>query len=198
MSDGTGVLAGMGLVILGYLLGQDGKPTAVLVRPVAEPGTQPVAVPLAPNGPAFGLTEVVPEAREYLALEPIAEGLVERMQPYGTSTTYWLDTLLNAWLAAKVLLIVTSTCNQALTVQVVGHETNAPGDSVGLMNIGGTYSLPAGGRLGFGIDLETDWYPYLGVTIASGGTPPTTGSVVVYAYGQRWVRRIPTAEGRIV
>ena len=176
-------------VVLGWLLGQDGRPTRIAV--IAPPGER------VPSLEEVGLislggerpTQLLSPRMEQFALEPIDENLNKDMRPRTASTTYYCERLLNAWVATKVLLILQSTCDQALTIQVVGHQGNNPADVNGLVNIGGTQNLAASGKLGLGIDLATDWYPYLGVTVAAGATPPTSGNVVVTAYGQRWVKR---------
>jgi len=168
-------------ILVGYWLDKDGRRLMVVCPPGQTPPAdiQPISY-LPPSGP------LPPRVQEAYILEPISARLVE-VAPYGISTTYYMEHLLDARLAAKVLLVVDNGCGTTLTVQVVGHTQDTPTESGGLVNIGGTQTIAAdGGRLGFGIDLTTDWYPYLGVTILSPSTPPTTGLVTVWAYGQRW------------
>ena len=182
-------LVGAGVLLaIGYLVGKDG-------------GRQLVVVPCSPDGRQAQLPNLTPARLEDgpprrgagLDLETAIERLTqEGIRPYGTSTTYYLDALLDARRADKVVLYVDSTCDQALTVQVVGSMANDPSTPTALVNIEASQTLAAGSsaasRLSLGIDLEINWHFFLGVTIASGGTPPTTCRVTVMAAIRRWVK----------
>ena len=127
-----------------------------------------------------------PGVREAFVLEPINELLAE-ITPYGISTTYYCSKLLDAKLANKVVIVLTNTTADILTIQMVGHTVDSPSEVGGLVTIGGTQTLPATNLpLALGLNLEQDWMPYLGVTVLSDASPPTTGRVVVRAVGQRW------------
>lgn len=170
-------------VLIGYVLDREGRRMMV----VCPPGERPPAgfTPL-PTGFDPSPLPLPPSLNEAWVLEPI-DDLLGNIAPYANSTTFYLDKLLDARLAAKVLLVITNSTGDAMTIQVVGHTRNTPNDVNGLFNIGGTQSLPAtGGGLAFGIDLTTDWYPYLGVTVLTDASAPTTGRVTVQAFGQRW------------
>ena len=187
--EGAALITG---VLLGYLVGRDGKVSEVaVVAPRRRDGRQLSVEELGLvriGGPAFPTAALIPKI-ETMALEAIDESLAKNMQPYAASTAYYCEKLVDARLAVRILLVLLSTCNAALTVQVVGHDFNSPRDVNGLVNIGSGQSLAANSKLGLGIDLSTDWYPFLGVTVTSSGVPPTSGSVVVAAYGQRWVQK---------
>ena len=172
--------------IMGLVVKRDGQePIIVPVKVSGEGGAEiPIPLPVTIVGGQPGLLPVG------YVLESIADILARDMPCRAATTTYYVDNLMDARLAQKVLLILVNTGNQAVTVQVVGHSGNSPSDVNGLVNLGSTYSLAAnGGKLGFGISLETSWYPWLGVTVLTGASPLTAGTVQVMAYGQRWVKK---------
>lgn len=174
---------------LGYLIGQDGRPSpAMVVCPPQADGRVPSfeELGLSPLGLAAGV-----ERRESGVLVPINEVLHHDMQPYVNSGVFYLERLLDAQLARLVTFVLSSTCNQALTVQGVSHVSDSPNDANGLMNVGTTRNLPAtNGRIAIQFWLEKTWLPYLGVTVTAGATAPTTGRVVIQAFGQRWVKSV--------
>lgn len=185
-------LVGAGVLLaIGYLVGKDGGRQLVVV-PCSPDGRQAQL----PNLTEARLEEGLPRPPRRGAgwdLETAIERLTqEGIRPYGTSTTYYLDALFDARRADKVVFYVDSTCDQALTVQVVGSMANGPSTPTALVNIEASQTLAAGSsaasRLSLGIDLEINWHFFLGVTIASGGTPPTTGRVTVMAAIRRWVK----------
>lgn len=181
-------------LLIGYVLDQQGRRMMVVCPPGESPpaGFTPISSPLIP-------VQGVPlpaRVQDAWVLQPIDE-LLAQIAPFAATTTYYLDTLLDSRLSAKVLLVVTDSTGVATTVQVVGHTQDNPSDVNGLVNIGSTQTLSANSKLGLGIDLTTDWYPYLGVTVLSGAAPATTGRVVVRAYGQRWMNLASQAAFRV-
>lgn len=170
--------------LIGYVLDREGRRMMVVCPPGERPpdGFTPIGAPISSGPLPAGV-------REAFVLESIDE-LLGQISPYSNDTTYYCDKLLDARLANRVLLRLTNTTGDAMTVQVVGHTSDNPSDAQGLVNIGGTQSLAAttgaGNPLSFGIDLATDWYPFLGVTVLSDASAPSTGRVIVRAYGQRW------------
>ncbi|GEM_PF-4915750 len=123
------------------------------------------------------------------ALEIIDETLLEAQgQLTGgvVSFTYPMRSLVDVRLALRLLFLVRSSLNQAVTMQVIGNEGNQPGGQG--INIGSTTSMAANGsRAGFAVNLDDAPYPWIGMTAATGGTAPTTGSLSVRAYGLKWV-----------
>ena len=116
------------------------------------------------------------------------------IQPYVASTTYPVDHLMDVKGAFLDLIVVDSSCNAVLTIQTIGHTIDSPGDTNGRVNLGGAQSMADGStttqRLGIAVVRRDYPYPYLGVTVASGGTPPTTGRVQVNGYYERWPRAL--------
>lgn len=108
------------------------------------------------------------------------------------NTTYYCRTMVDTRTADKLTLIVTSTLNQSVTVQVVGHPVaNQPSDALNLVNVGASQSIGAGNttqqRATFGVDLATAFFSYFAVTVATGATAPTSGNLQVYALVRRVV-----------
>lgn len=175
-------------VLLGWIMGRDGKPTQLMiVCPEGNRTPEEInTLPLSPTGPLS-----IPTSPVRFGLEPIEEVLTRDLRPRGTSTTYGLDKMVNARLAENLTLIITSTLDQAITAQLVGHVGDSPNDLNSLVNIGSTVSITAGNSAmqiaGISLNLRTDWYPYIGLTIIT-ATAPTTGQVQVYAYGRRWLK----------
>jgi len=176
-------------LLVGYLLGKDGKPTQAMVICPPGPNGRPVSpdalglcpVP-SPSSSSPGL--MVPPQEQ---IEDYNEQLGKAIRAFTDSATEYLETLLDARLVTRVLIIVNGSQNQAVTIQAVGHTINSANDANGLQNIGDSITLAASGdRVSFGIYLPTDWFPWLGVTITAGSTAPTSGEVQVSAHGQRW------------
>ena len=169
--------------LLGYLMDKDGRRVMVVYPPGEKPpvGFTPLPAPLLPvSGP------LPAGVREAFVLEPINELLAE-ISPYENSTTYYCSKLLDAKLASKVVIVLLNTTGDALTVQMVGHTVDSPSDINGLINIGGTQTLPSTNLpLALGLNLDSDWMPYLGVTVLTDASAPSAGRVVVRAVGQRW------------
>jgi len=116
--------------------------------------------------------------------------IFDAITPYGTSTTYYPTILADCTEGVEsVLIIVSSTCDQALTVQTMGSLLPAMDISgIGGYSIEASQSLAATSAIGLGVDLASNWYPYMGVSIASGSTPPTAGQLNAWVYTRKWVR----------
>jgi len=172
--------------VLGYIIGRDGRPTPVMAVAPTDAYGRPLTLEelgLSPLGLEAALHQI-PRG----VMTPIAETLHHDMRPRTNNGVEYLQLLLDARLARLLVLQCKSTCNQALTVQMVGHVVNSPGDTNGLVNIGATRNLPASnGNIALNPILEETWMPYMGVTVTAGATAPTSGSVVVQAFGQRWM-----------
>lgn len=176
-------------VLIGYAIGRDGR-RLMVVCPPSPDGRMPTPGELMPVAPAPGAGPVrVVAPAGVVSIAPLDELLLRPFRPPDASTTYYLETLVDARLAVKMLLVISGNVNQALTIQVVGHVGNLPRDANNLVNIGSTFTLASGGDvLAFAINLDERWMPYYGLTIATGGTAPTSGNVQVKAYGQQWVK----------
>lgn len=186
MQLGTGLI----LVTLGYLAGKNGEKIMVCCPATQDGQLAPGALGLeSPNSPASFAGLTIPQT--IMTLERAAERL-GTLLPRSASTTYYLERLADAGLAQKVLFILTSTLNQAVNVQLIGNESNSPTDEAGRLNIGATQSLPAtNGKIGIGVDLTTDWYPWMGVVIQTTASAPTSGQVDIRVVMQRWALNTP-------
>ena len=191
-----GILPGAGLVLLGYLLGSDGKPSRAMVVCPCGPDGQPVER-LDGLFPQISLGQGLlptPPSLIPVALEIEKEDIPfpDLPIPRDANTTYYLSKMVDTLKCMNVVFEITSTLNQAVTVQVVGHSGNSPDDAIGLVNIEAGQTLNAGSsamtKLGLGIDLEVNWYPFLGLTIATGAAAPTAGRIGVRALVRRWGR----------
>lgn len=107
------------------------------------------------------------------------------------SRTHFCERLVDARQAVNLVLYVWGSNNQDVTVQVVGYTGPDP-QNPGRVNLGASVTLLAAtGSVpsnveSFGIDLRgTRWYPYLGVVLTTGSTPPTAGTISVRAIGLR-------------
>lgn len=182
--------------LIGFVLDQQGRRVVCVCPPGETP--PPGFMPISPPMPPFTGPGMPPFPGPGMPVFPSPERLVEVgdvsltknfIQPYGASTTYPVERLLDARGAAMILLVVDSSCNQALTIQVIGHVQNAPGDTNGRVPLGGGIAIAAGNttvqRQTITVVRRNYSHPWLGVTIASGATPPTTGSVQVAGYFER-------------
>jgi len=137
-----------------------------------------------PEGQQLGLTLPV-SGIKMLPLKKV----FEKFKPYIANTTYFPveNGLVDCREAVAVLIIVRSTCNQALTIQTIGGQS-PQADSVSAFNIEAAQNLAANSSIGLGVDLATNWYPYMGISIASGAAPPTGGQVDAWALIRKWIR----------
>lgn len=106
----------------------------------------------------------------------------------GASTTYYPETLADCRVGVEnVLVIVRSTCNQALSIQTIG-DLDERATSISALNIESSQSCAATSSIGLGVDLSTNWYPFMGCAITTGSTAPTAGQVNAWVYLRRWVK----------
>lgn len=130
-----------------------------------------------------------PEADRFVFAIPLLEAIDETLFSASlreASTTYPLDRLVDARYARRLLFVVRNTHDQALTVQVVGGDSSQAGATSSLISVGGSVSVAAStGRISLGIKLDITAHPYLGLTLATPAAAPTSGNVVVRAYGLR-------------
>jgi len=121
-------------------------------------------------------------------VEPIAETLHNNMQPRTNDGVEYCQKMVNASLARVLALVVTSTCDQAVTVRLVGHTVDSATDENGLVDIGSGLNLAAtNGKLVISVVVEEAWMPYMAVRVIAGATAPSSGRIVVQAFGQKWV-----------
>lgn len=103
------------------------------------------------------------------------------------NTTYGLQALVDATNADQVVVYVRHTGDQTITIQPVGHHSDAPQDLNGLITIDNSTDLTDGSSamqskaINFNIPAGGIWHHYLGVTIAIGAALFGAGSVEVYA-----------------
>lgn len=153
-----------------------------VVRRILMPGA---GLPPGPISPGLS------EAPLGLRMVPIEETLEDNWLHTGTSTTYGIKSMVNALGADKLILYVISTLDQAVTIQTVGSYIDQPSNTANLINIGSSFSQGAGSSAqsinSIEIYLNQVWHPYLGITVATGSTGPSSGILTVLARGQRWV-----------
>lgn len=110
--------------------------------------------------------------------------------PFGrfpsASTEYPLDKLLDARQGEFCTIWLTSTLNQAVTIQPIGNDQDDPGSVISPVDLGGSVSLPSGGtttqRLLFTINTRDHRAQFYGLTVTTGATAPTAGRLDVIAY----------------
>jgi hypothetical protein len=117
-------------------------------------------------------------------ITPIRRVLLhDHLKPYRASTTYYPNKPLADCSKAResILIVVMSTCDQNLTVQAIG-SLGDQADAISSFNIGASQALTSPGMIGLGVDLSVNWYPYLGVSIASGVAAPVAGDAMAWAF----------------
>lgn len=105
----------------------------------------------------------------------------------GTSTEYALDKFLDARQGEYVSIWLTSSLNQAVTVQVIGNDQDDPGGSVlSSVDLGGAVAVATGGTVTqrhlFTVNTRDYRAQFYGMTVTTGGTAPTAGRLDVVAY----------------
>lgn len=102
------------------------------------------------------------------------------------ATEYAPDEVCDARGAESVTIWVTSTLNQAVTIQVTGNDEDDPGSLTSLDDIGGAAPVAIGStttqRRSFTVNLTDYRYQFYGVTVLTGATGPTAGRLDVTAY----------------
>lgn len=109
--------------------------------------------------------------------------------PFGlfgsNSTDYGLSTMMHVLDADKVAFRVTGTFNQAVDIQVVAGDQNMPRDLDQLVSIDAAVSLPVGSTttaiIGLTLNLNDNWWPWVGLMLTTGATAPTAGRVTAVA-----------------
>lgn len=196
------IIAAGALLALGYLVGADGQKKLVVcpcgpdgkpdIPAIPTQSTLPIEMPGIPSSPALP---------SFMVLVPIQKELTSRnFRPVGTSTTQGIADMVDTQGADKIVLYVLSTMDQAVTIQLVGAYQNVPGNTANLINIGSSFSQGVGNTTqsinAIELVLDEIWHPYLGITVATGGTAPTVGALQVFARGQRWVRASDVEPGQ--
>lgn len=112
--------------------------------------------------------------------------IFDKIRPVDATTTYYPGGQLPDCTEGVVnaLIILVSSCNQALTIQTVG-SISPQVTAENAFSIEAAQSLAANSSIGMGIDLTTNWYPFLGVSILTGATAPVTGVVDAWV----WLRK---------
>lgn len=107
--------------------------------------------------------------------------------PGVVSTTYGLQAMVDALDADQVVIYIRHTGDKTITVQPVGHHSDAPQDLNGLITIDNSTDLTDGSTamqskaINFNLTAGGVWHHFLGVTIAIGTALFGSGSVEVYA-----------------
>ncbi|MDP2730419.1 MAG: hypothetical protein Q8O55_08045, partial [Dehalococcoidales bacterium] len=142
----------------------------------------------APGTPGTpGTPGVSPTLRSGGAVAVKRTVLFDQLKPYNTSFTYYptFDLADCAEAIESLLIVVISTCDVAVTAQAIG-SLGPQADGAGAFDIGPSESVGIVSRIGLGIDLSVNWYPYIGVTIATGASAPTTGEIVAWAFARKY------------
>ena len=107
--------------------------------------------------------------------------------PFGrfasATTEYGLDRLAPTEQADKVAIWITSTLNQAVTLQVIGNEADSGTDLTDPEDIEVAALLASGAttaqRMMFTVNTRDYWVPFAGLTVLTGATAPTAGRLTV-------------------
>ncbi len=102
------------------------------------------------------------------------------------STTFYPIDLVNCRDAENVLIIAQSSLNESVNVQAIGG-LSAQVDGTNAFNIESSQSLSAG-LLGMGVDLTTNWYPYMGCAVTTSASAPASGSFNAWLYIRKRIR----------
>ena len=105
------------------------------------------------------------------------------------TTEYGLDAMVDTRECERVNIWLTSTLNQAVTVQLVGCDENLPLALTRQVDLGGTDTVADGSttasRLLKTLELRASSPEYVGLTVLTGGTAPTAGRLIAVA--SQWV-----------
>ena len=111
------------------------------------------------------------------------------VRPPTASTAFPMPKIADARMAESLIIYIRSTCDQAVTVQPVGNVVDDP-RVASVFDVGAAQTLAIGSttetRLVLQLNLPNNWAPYMGVTVAAGGTAPTAGFVFAVAYLRVW------------
>jgi len=185
------MLVGGALYALGYHVGAGGE-KKLIVCPCGPDGK--------PDLPALPVGTAVPLPNQAVSvgrtLMPIIETLTASgFRPVGTNTTQGIGKMLDAVGADKIVVYIVSTLDQAVTIQLVGSYIDSPGNTQHLIALGSSFSQGIGSTAqsvnSIELVLDEVWHPYIGITVLTGGTAPTVGTLQVLARGQRWIWPAP-------
>lgn len=102
-----------------------------------------------------------------------------------TSTTYYPCGAVDASQADKVTIYVSSSLNQAVTIQLLGNSEDAGRSSGQWLTVGASQSIGVGStamtKLALTVNLQDFWHRFFSVSVATGGTAPTAGNLTVMA-----------------
>ncbi len=197
---------GAGYRVVGRLVGANGGPSDLLiVRPdvamVDPTPADPYLDPPVPDqiggaGPAAnGLTE----AAASIVVGPGYRNTVVDLEPPqvlgAAATEYAMRTMVDAQSADQIGIYVRTSLNQAVAIQAVGADFNAAGNLSAIVNVGSSQTLAAGSAamqllaVVFNFFANSEWHPYVGITVTTGGTAPTSGVLVAEARVRESVMR---------
>lgn len=106
--------------------------------------------------------------------------------PFGffpdVSTSYGLTYMAQSGFADKVTFRVQGSLNQDVTIQVVASDSDTPRDLNQLLTVGAGVTLPDGSTatqtIGMTVNLEDNWWPWVGLILTTGATAPTAGQLL--------------------
>ena len=183
-------IAGGGLV---YLLTKDGaRPADIDIDWPTEP--LPVTFDVNALAEAFrkALTGVPGETPPIGEIPSMGRGLVtpaytklfDNTALPDASTTYYPSGLVSCKDAERVIIVCRSTCDQALTIQTIGCETQQA-DANNSFDMEASQTLSATSSIALLLAREV-WMPYIGVSVTTGSTAPTAGSLNAWVIVQKW------------
>jgi len=100
------------------------------------------------------------------------------------STAFYPQEMADISQADNVLIIVQSSLDQDVTAQAIG-ALSKQADSINTFNIESSQALSAGSLIGIGIDMNSLWYPFIGVSITTSASAPASGHVNAWVYSRR-------------
>ena len=98
-----------------------------------------------------------------------------------TATVFGLERMANTDFAEGIAFYVTGTFDQPVTLQAVGHLVDGARDLADLVDVGAGITLAIGSttpvRLAMTINLQENRHSWYGLTVLTGGTAPTVGTM---------------------
>lgn len=110
---------------------------------------------------------------------------MDEIVPRDPSATFRFGQMADCRQATDCLFRITSSLDQDVTIQLVGHIVDDGKDENGVVNIGVARALGAGDSTGqvitIKVNLQEAWHPYLGLAVIT-VSDPTAGVIQASAY----------------